>query len=186
MFRNQRFNILIFLLVFAILYYGFLAYIGIISPGGKGYIPFLHKYADVPAWLTYGICKGAKSLLQLFGYNVYQKAPNNITINGGRGVNIIWACLGVGVMSCWIAFIAAHKADWKYKLKWILTGTMAILVINITRMDLIALGLHYNWERFNALNVHSSFTIVSYIAVLGLTFLFIKKYNTYKLKDFVR
>ena len=177
MFKGSTFNILRFLFVFFILKLCLNAYIGILSPGGKAYSPFLQQYANVPAWFTYFICKCAKGLLQVMGYSVYQKALNNITIRGSRGINIIWACLGFGVMSFWTAFITAHTATWKYRLKWIMIGIFLITGINIIRIALIALGFHYNWKAFNAIEPHFAFNVVSYIAIFILTGWFIIKYK---------
>ena len=179
LFRNQRFNVLFFLIIFAALYYSFIAYIGIVSPGGKGYSPFLNHYLNIPAWLTYFMCTSAKTLLQFGGYDVYQKAPNNVSIHGSLGVNIIWACLGYGVMSFWVAFIAAHKARWLYKIKWIGIGIASIVVINIIRIASIPLAFHYNWKRYTAIEVHFLFNVVCYILIVGLAALFVYRYQRY-------
>lgn len=180
MFKSETFHLLRFAFVFLVLCFVFYSYIGIISPGGKTYIPFLEQYVNFPAWLTYFICKCAKGLLQFCGYHVYQKKLNNVTISGSRGVNIIWACLGFRVISFWAAFIAAHTAGWKYKLKWILLGVVLITGINILRIVFIALGLYYNWKAFNAIEPHFAFNIVSYIAIFGLMFWFIARYRKYE------
>lgn len=177
MFSKNSFHILRFLLVFFLLKIGFNLYIGILSPGGKAYSPFLQHYLNFPAWLTYFICKCAKGLLQLMGYSVYQKALNNVTIMGSRGINIIWACLGLGVMSFWTAFVTAHTASFQYKLKWITFGILLITGINILRIASIALGFYYNWKAFNAIEPHFAFNVVSYIAISVLTIWFVVKYK---------
>ncbi len=177
MFKKSSFNLLYFLLIFLFLKFTFTAYIGIISPGGKVYSFFLHNYANVPAWFTYFICKCAKGFLQILGYDVYQKALNNVTIRGARGVNIIWACLGFGVMSFWVAFVTAHAATAKYKFKWIAIGVALITCINIIRIALIALGLYHHWEAFIAVEPHFAFNVVSYIAIMALAFAFVVCYK---------
>lgn len=179
MFRNQRFNVLTFLLLFLLLYGSYILFIGVVSPGGKWYIPFLDRYANVPAWLTYFISSSAKGLLQLAGYNVYQKAPNNVTIQGSRGVTIIWACLGLGVMSCWTAFVVAHKAAAPYKVKWILSGCAFIIVLNIIRIASIALGNHYGWSIYTSIEPHLLFTAISYISIAVFGVVFVYRYNKY-------
>lgn len=183
MFKNQTFHILRFLIVFLALTFLCYCYIGIISPGGKTYSSSLDQYANFPAWLTYFICKCAKGLLELIGYNVYQKKPNNITIHGSRGVNIIWACLGFGVMSFWVAFVVAHYAKWLYKLKWVLAGIALITGINILRIALIALALHSDWKAFIAVEPHFAFNVVSYIAIILLAFWFTLQYKRHKERE---
>lgn len=180
MFKNATFHIPKFVIVFLALTVFFYGYIGVISPGGKTYSPFLDKYANFPEWLTYFICKSAKAFLELLGYSVYQKKPNNVTIHGSRGVNIIWACLGLGVLSFWTAFVTAHRARWPYKLKWVLTGVVLITALNITRIALIALALHLNWKLFMSIELHLAFNIASYVLILALAFWFTVKYKRYQ------
>ena len=177
MFKNANFNIIRFLLVFSFLNAGFYSYIGIVSPGGETYNSFYDHYANFPAWLSYLICKGAKGLLELGGYDTYQRTLNTLAIEGSRGVTIIWACLGFGVMSFWVAFVTAHRADWKYKLKWAATGIFLITGLNIVRIALIALATHYNWKAFKAVEPHLAFNIASYILIFGLAIWFISAYN---------
>lgn len=176
---NSNFHILRFLLIYALLSGLFYAYVGIISPGGKTYYPFLDHYLNIPAWFTWLITKCALALLLLTGFAAYQHAPNNITIMGSPGVTIIWACLGIGVMSFWIAFVSAHKATVRYKLRWIVIGIGLITGINIIRIALIALANHYSWKAFQAIEPHFAFNVVSYIAIFGLLFWFIKTTGRY-------
>ena len=177
MFRNQRFNVLTFLLLFGLLYSSYIAFIGIASPGGKWYSSFLDRYANVPAWLSYFISASAKGLLKVAGYNVHQKTPNNITIQGSPGVNIIWACLGFGVMSFWAAFVVAHKAAIRYKIKWLLAGFAFITALNIVRIASIALANHYGWNTYTSIEPHFLFNVVSYISIAAFGVLFAYRYD---------
>ena len=177
MFRSRTFSIPVFLLAFLLLTAAFYTYIGIVSPGGKTYSSFLDKYANFPAWLTYFICQCAKGLLQVLGYEVFQKSANTIAIRGSRGVNIIWACLGFGVISFWAAFVVAHKAAIGYKLKWLLTGAAFITLLNIIRIASIALANHYRWKDYQSVEPHFLFNVVSYIAIIALAVLFAYRYQ---------
>lgn len=177
MFKNNTFSVLHFLIVFLLLTIAFYSYVGVVSPGGKAYSPFLDHYANFPAALSYFISKSAKSGLQLAGYDVYQKAPNNVTIRGSHGVTIIWACLGFGVMSFWLAFVWAHRAKLGYKIKWAAAGVCLITAINIIRIDSIALANYYRWKTYQFIEPHFAFTVVSYIAIFLLTVYFIRNYR---------
>ena len=177
---SSTFNILQFLLVYALLAGWFYCFIGITSPGGKTYSPLLDHYFNVPRWLTWLIAKSSMAMLQLSGFTVYQFAPNNVTIMGSRGVTIIWACLGFGVMSFWTAFVTAHKATWKFKLKWCLSGIIIIIALNITRITLIALANHYHWLAITSLEPHATFNVASYILLFLLVVWFITRYKHYQ------
>ena len=153
---------------------------GITSPGGKAYSPFLDHYLNIPNWLTYLIAKSAMGLLKLLGFAAYQHAPNNVRIENGGGVNILWACLGFGVMSFWVAFITAHRAAWKYKLKWCVIGISIIIALNIIRIMMIALAYHFKWKMIMLLDAHQTFNIASYMLLFVLVFWFIVKYKKYE------
>ena len=177
---KSSFNILQFLLVYALLSGWFYAYVGITSLGGKTYSPFLDHYLNVTSWFTWLIAKAALLLLKLTGFTVYQHAPNNVTIAGSRGVTILWACLGFGVMSFWTAFITAHKADWRFKVKWCLAGICIIIALNILRIVLIAVANHYHWLTITSLEPHEAFNIASYLLLFVLLFWFVQHYKQYE------
>lgn len=174
---TSSFNILRFLLVYALLAGWFYCYVGITSPGGKAYSPFLNHYFNITSWLTWLIAKTSLGILKLSGFSVFQRTPNNVTITGSHGVTILWACLGFGVMSFWTAFVTAHKASWQYKLKWVVFGVIFITGINIIRITLIALANHYHWKAFQSVEPHFAFNVVTYIVLFAMIGWFMWKYK---------
>ncbi len=180
--QKSEFNILLFVLLYVLLLQGFYLYVGITSEGGKLFWPFLRNYLNFPQWFTIVIAKTSKFLLQLSGYTVYQRSASNITIAGGRGVTIAWACLGAGAMSLWVAFITAHKAAIKYKIKWILPGIILICLVNVFRIITIALSYHYNWQYPLHFDAHTSFNVLTYMVILIFMYLFARNYSRTKSK----
>lgn len=174
---KSNFNIFYFLFVFLVLYYGFYFYVGLVTPGGRTFSPFLYNYLNVPNWLSIAVIKSAILLLKTACYSVYQKSANNITITGSTGVNIIWACLGMGVMMLWTAFIMAHKATFAYKLKWTGIGIAGIYFFNVLRIVAILLSFKYNWHYLQSFDAHSTFNDFTYIIIIILMIIFIGKYN---------
>ncbi len=179
MFKNSNFHLLRFLIVFAVLTAGFYTYVGIVSPGGRYHSSFLENYLNIPAWVTYFISTSAKAILQVLGYDVFQYRPDNVTIRGSHGVTILWACLGFGVLSFWVAFVTAHRAGWKFLFKWSAWGIALITGLNIIRIALIALASFHHWEAFLKMDAHRSFNIVTYIAIFGLMWWFVEVYRKY-------
>lgn len=179
---QPTFNIFQFLIVYALLAGWFYCFVGITSPGGKIYSPFLDHYLNVTSWFTWLIAKISLLSLKLAGFAVYQQAPNNVTIAGSRGVTILWACLGFGVMSFWTAFVTAHKAAWQFKLKWCVAGIGIITVLNIVRIVLIAVANHYHWVEVTSLEPHETFNMGSYIILFGLIGWFVWRYKRYERK----
>jgi len=175
--NKPNFSIIYFLLYFTILYYGFYIYVGITTPDGRLYASFLHNYFNVPYWLSIIVTKGSELFLQIMGYDVYQKNPVNVTIRGSSGANIAWGCIGVGVLVVWFSFVAAHRADIKYKLKWIVWGVGLIFLFNIIRISIIILSYYYNWAYFKSFNAHSTFNNITYVIIFILMIIFVIRFN---------
>ena len=183
---KSNFNIIYFLAIFFILYYGFYFFVGLSTPGGKIFIPFLYQYVNIPNWLSIIVVKFTMLLLKIAGYNVYQKSPENVTIIGGTGANIIWGCIGIGVMVLWFAFIMAHKAQLIYKLKWIIAGVIIIYFFNAVRIAAILLSYKYKWSYLKSFNAHSTFNNITYLIILALMFFFVRNYNRREKKQINR
>ncbi len=178
--KRSEFNIIRFLILFVLLLEGFYLYVGMTSEGGRLFSPFLASYLNFPDWLSITVARFSKFLLEISGYSIYQKNPANITITGSRGVNLDWACLGVGPMSLWVAFVAAHRCVIKYKLKWIAAGIVLICVVNALRLIMIVLSYYYHWTFIRHFDAHTSFNIVTYIIILLLMYIFVRSYNRIK------
>ncbi|HYJ65955.1 MAG TPA: archaeosortase/exosortase family protein [Parafilimonas sp.] len=181
--KKAKFNIIYFLIIFCALYYGFIIYVGLITPGGKTFSPFLNSYLDIPDWLSMFVAKASTLLLKILGYDAYQRSAVNVTIRGGRGATIAWGCIGAGVMFLWFAFIFAHKAKPIYKLKWIIAGILLIFLFNILRISFIVLSYKYNWVYFQSFNAHATFNFITYIIIILLMGLFIFNYNKLQRKQ---
>jgi exosortase/archaeosortase family protein len=175
--KQKDFNILLFLALFLVMQRGFYVYVGLTTPGGRLFFPFLAHYVNIPWWLTLLASKSSKLLLELCHYYVNQANPANISIAGSRGVTIAWGCLGIGAMSLWIAFIAAHFYPAKQKLKWMFAGVLFIYILNILRIMMIALSNHYNWQYLQSFNAHTTFNILTYGIIVIMMLVFAVRYN---------
>lgn len=175
--KKTDFNILLFVTLYFVIKYAFYLYVGFTTPGGKLYFPFLSTYLNFPYWFTELEATAAKGLLKIGGYDVYQKNAANITISGGRGVTIAWGCLGIAALGLWTAFIVAHRAGTVYKLQWIAAGFGLIFLVNILRIDMIALSNYYHWRYIESFNAHTSFDALTYAIILILMLVFVLNYN---------
>lgn len=175
--KKTGFSIFQFLILYILLLRSFYVYIGITSEGGKLFSPFLTQYINFPQWLCMALAGASKFLLEACGYDVYQRNLANIAIAGGGGVTIAWACLGAGAMSLWVAFIIAHRAAIRFKLKWVAVGIGLICFINILRIMMITLSIHYHWTYIRHFDAHTSFNIVTYAFIILLMYIFVRRYN---------
>ena len=152
-------------------YYGTIAVEGVAAPGHI-YWPFVQHYLDYPSWLRASLLNGSKLLLSWFGYDSFVQDSYHLRIVGGSAVQLIYACLGVGVMSFWLAFVVANKGSWKRKIVWILGGMLCIWLINVTRISLVLVKNNSGRDMMWGLDNHDFFNILSYVALFLMIFFY--------------
>ena len=160
-----------FLLTFAICYYGTLAFIGLAAPGGY-YSPFVEHYFNYVSWIRSSLLYGTKVLLSLFGVQTYYASEFNIRMVNGRGIMIVYECVGYGVMSFWIAFIVASDGSFKKKIVWVISGLLIFWLLNICRLGLLLVATNKGWPIPLGWDHHTWFNIVAYIAILIMMYFF--------------
>ncbi len=163
MFKNNPYLVYIlkFTGAFCILYFGTKAIIGITVPGGY-YSHWVEHYVNYPKLLRDSLLHGTRILVKLFGMETYLRDAYHVTMVGGRGVRIVYACLGYGLFSFWTAFIYANKGSFLKKLKWILGGCVLIWFINVARISLVLVATNRRWKPLFTMDQHTLFTIVVY------------------------
>ncbi len=113
-----------------------------------------------------------------------------IRFTGGRGVIIAMSCVGYGVYSFWIAFVAANKGTLAKKSLWIIFGLLALWFINVIRITLFLTAINKNWPMPLGIDHHTWFTIFAYLLIFFMIWLFdksskqsMKKKNLEKIKE---
>jgi exosortase/archaeosortase family protein len=160
-----------FIICFCILYFGTLAMIGLASPGGY-YSSFIYNYLNYISWLRFGLLYCSKLLLTIFGYKVFIEGAYVLKMYGGRGVHLVYSCIGFGIMSFWIAFVFANKVRWQKKVKWIIAGVAVIFLINVIRISLLLVAVNKNWSNRLTLDNHTLFNVVAYMLVFTMIYFF--------------
>lgn len=165
--------VIIFAGVFLLAYYGALFITGLAVPGGM-YSSFAEKYFNVAAWLRSSLIYSAKGLLSFAGTETYRDTDYVLRATTGKGVRIVYSCLGFGVMSFWLAFVCAANAELKKKILWIIGGLLLIWFINGTRIALVLQAAVKGWRFPLGWDHHTWFNIVAYLVVFLMIFLFEK------------
>ena len=147
------------------------AMIGITTPGGY-YFTFADNYLDYIAGYRSLLLHTSKLLLHAFGYDVYLKDNFTIKMVNGRGVKIVYSCLGYGLFSFWIAFIIANKMLFSSMLKWMIGGVLVIFVLNVFRISLMLISVNRQWPSLLNLDNHTWFNIAAYGAIFCMMYLF--------------
>ena len=155
-------------------YYGSHVYIGITSPGNV-YFPFLDKYLNIFDWYRAFLLMGSHLLTELAGYHTFISGKYDLSIPGGRSVEIVFSCLGAGLLGVWFAFVIAYPSEIKKKLKWILTGFLLISFLNMIRLG--ALVVVANKVNLNFVDHHTYFNIAVYICIIIMIYFYTKTGN---------
>jgi len=163
-----------FIAVFCLLYFGTKAVIGLTVPGGY-YSAFISHYLNYPAWLRYSLLYGSHLMVAFFGFNTYLPDGYHVRMVNGHGVRLVYACLGYGLLSFWVAFVYAGKEHVVSKLKWIAAGCVIIWLINVLRISLILMATNNNWHFNMPVNQHTLYNLVVYASIFLMAWLFKKK-----------
>ena len=165
----------VFMAVFLVLYYGTTAFIGITGEGGRYYNAWLAHNLNYVAWLRGGILYGACGIMRLLGFDAHVIAPFSIHILHSATVQMVYSCLGYGVISFWLAFIVANTASIKTKLVWGLCGLAAIVFSNMLRVCVLLIAIDKKWPTFFKIDHHTFYNICSYVIVIVLIWAFNRK-----------
>ena len=166
----QRHKALLFYLakffgVFFLLFYGTEGVIALSSPGNS-YSPFVQNYLNFIDPFREFLLQSAKVVLSAFGFQTYLPDANTIALTGGKGVRLVYSCLGYGVLSFWIAFVFANRSGWKKKVAWIAGGCIALCAVNIARISIVLVAHNQSWPIPFGWDHHTWFNIVAYFLIL--------------------
>jgi len=93
-------------------------------------------------------------------------------VAGHGAIQVVYACLGLGVISFFAAFVIAYPKPLKPKLIFLITGILLIEVLNIIRFMLLA--LFWNPHTAKIIDHHTIFNIIIYIIVAVSLYFWIK------------
>lgn len=169
-----------FLLAFLVLYTFFYFLWGVTGKGGKMYSSFFDNYFNIIKSLSSFLTISAKFILNIFNYNVNQINYHTLRIDFSRGISVNPDCLGWGIMSFWVAFVFANAGGWIHKIKWMLIGISSVIILNISRIAIIAVSNYHGWKTITSLDHHQTFNVVSYGCIFLLMFLYVKVQKKYE------
>jgi exosortase/archaeosortase family protein len=163
-----------FLLIFCVLYYGTVAVIGLAAPGGY-YSETVDKYFDYVTWARKTLLHGTKFLLSAFGVETYFASEHNLRQVNGRGIFLVYECVGYGVISFWTAFVLASIGTWKRKLAWLAIGVGFLWILNICRLALLLVATNKGWAMPLGWDHHTWFNVIAYVAIFVMMIWFNKE-----------
>lgn len=171
--------LIIFLSLFALIYYGFQFIAGLAVVGGY-YSPFVEKYFNLASWVRQAIMFCTQYFVSLFGLKTHLETEFLLRDESGAAIILIYGCLGVGVFSFWIAYTLASTIKSLKKIIWLLIGLLILWSINVVRIGLVLMASKNKWTFPLGLDHHTWFNIVAYLFIFIMIILFEKNIKNQK------
>ncbi|HTD40184.1 MAG TPA: hypothetical protein VK671_06150, partial [Mucilaginibacter sp.] len=103
-----------------------------------------------------------------------------LLVAGHGTIDVVYSCLGLGVMSFFTAFVIAYPKKLKIKLIFLVSGLLCIQLLNVIRFVLLALL----WDKKSGmiLDHHTIFNITIYLIIAISIYFWIKHDDKYEAK----
>lgn len=165
------------LILFCIFYYGSQFFIGITSKGNY-YSAFLDNYFNYIRWMRLSILKAAGCICSILGYDTRIENGISLRIINGYKVNMVYSCIGFGVLSSWAAFAIAYTSKTKRKLIWLVMGLLVIWFVNVFRVAVLLIWLNKTKDTKGFIYHHTIFNGIAYCIVILLIYFYTKEKKT--------
>lgn len=154
--------IAIFLILFAAFFYFNIFFFSITSHGGH-YNAFLDEHFNYIRLLRHVLLGISAQIINWFGYTAITN-DLELLVAGHGTIQVVYSCLGLGIMSFFAAFVIAYPQKLKAKLIFLLLGILGIQILNIFRFVLLAIF----WDKKRGsiiLDHHTIFNIIIYVII---------------------
>ncbi|RWY57347.1 exosortase Y [Mucilaginibacter gilvus] len=148
--------------LFLLFYYFNILFFGLTLPGNN-YNAFLDHHFNYIDWLRYALLHISSTLLNWLGFTSIVGYHQLLVVGHGI-IDLIYTCLGFGVMSFFAAFVIAYPKKLKPKLVFLVCGLFGIQILNVVRLMLLA--LYWNKSRSRIIDHHIIFDVLIYIIII--------------------
>jgi exosortase/archaeosortase family protein len=164
--------IIVFLLLFVAFYYFNIYYFAVTTPTSKHYNAFIAQNLDYIKGLRLLLLDMSTGFLNLIGFTAIHN--NYIMLVAGRGsIQVVYKCLGLGIISFFAAFVIAYPKPVKAKIIFIITGIVILQILNVIRFMLLAVF----WTKANSTMVdhHTIFNFIIYLIIAAALYFWINE-----------
>lgn len=162
-----------FLLLFVIFYYFNILFYGVTSPGNH-YSPFLANNLNYIQGLRWLLLSCSTQILNWMGFTAIHNGTQ-LLVAGKGSIEVVYSCLGLGLMSFFAAFVISYPKQLKQKIIFLISGILVIQALNITRFVLLA--LFWNKKANRIVDHHTIFNIIIYIIIMISLYFWVTKYD---------
>ena len=171
--------VIVFVVLFLLFYYFNIFFFGITSPGHH-YSAFLANRLNYISWLRHLLLMSSAGLLNLLGfgaiYNEYE-----LLVAGHGAIQLVYSCLGLGVMSFFAAFVLAYPKKFKSKWVFLISGIIGIELLNILRFVLLA--IFWDKKGTHILDHHTIFNILIYVIIAITLYFWVKHDDAFNVNE---
>lgn len=162
--------LLVFVTLFLFFYYFNIFFFSITSHGSH-YIPFFDEHLNYIRWLRNLLLAVSRGIINLLGLTCISN-DHQLLVAGHGFIDVIYSCLGLGIMSFFAAFVIAYPKRLKPKLIFLLAGLVCIQTLNVLRFVLLAVL----WDKKShpTLDHHTIFNIVIYLIIAISLYFWVK------------
>lgn len=169
--RNEPVRFVItFLVLFLFFYYFNILFFGITQPGNH-YSPWLAHHLNYIQALRVGLLKSSAQLLKWMGFSAITN-QYELLVAGHGIIQLVYSCLGLGLISFFAAFVLSYPKKWKSKITFLIVGILAIEFLNILRFVVLSLFWHHNDAHI--VDHHTLFNIFIYLVIAVTLYFWVK------------
>lgn len=161
---------LTFAFLFALFYY-FNIYFFRITVPGPHYVAFLARYLNYIAWLRSALLSSSAGLLNLLGFAAISN-QYDLLVAGHGTLQVVYSCLGLGVMSFFAAFALAYPKKRKSKIIFLVLGIVGIEFLNVIRF--VVLAIFWDKHGGHIIDHHTIFNIFLYLLIGFVLYFWVK------------
>jgi exosortase/archaeosortase family protein len=177
-FIDINFFIRFFLLLTAVYYFN-IFFVGMVDSRGKVYSSFLDNYLNYTACIRYFVLYTSNAIAHIFGIDSYILFPDYLKTANRSWIKVEPMCLGLSLISFWVAFILANKETIKRKILWGSAGIAGICIINSFRIAFLLMAFEHRWNS-NTFSVnHTLSNYAFYLLIIFMIYLYTKNAKKY-------
>jgi len=152
-------------------------FFGITAPGNH-YSAFLANHLNYISWLRDLLLNSTAQILNWLGFASVTDGYD-LLVAGHGSIQLVYSCLGLGVISFFAAFVLSYPKKWKSKIIFLACGILAIECLNIIRLVLLALF----WQKHVlSIDQHTIFNVIVYL-IIAVSLYFWVKHDSNKITN---
>jgi exosortase/archaeosortase family protein len=179
--KNEPLKFIIkFIILFPAFYCFNIIWFSLTAAGSHHYNAFITSHFNYIHGLRWILLHTSTQIINWLGFTAISN-EYDLLVAGHGTIQLVYTCLGLGVISFFAAFILSYPQKWRARIVFLIFGIFGIQALNVCRFILLAIfGNKHNGK---ILDHHTIFNIFIYIVIAVALFFWIKNDNPLNEKD---